>query len=71
MTAPIKFLQGVMGIAFIIGLADGFGNLTYRMAKAAIHAHQFEQVSWGKFSRQLWNGGHKLGEDSKVKRQHP
>ncbi len=71
MTAPIKFLQWVMEIAFIIGLADGFSNLTYRMAKAAIHVHQNEQVSWGKFSRQLWNGGHKLGKRSKVKPQHP
>ena len=65
MTAPIKFLQWVVGIAFIIGLIDGFGNLTYQMAKAAVHAHQNEQVLWGKFSRLLWNDGHRAAKNQK------
>ena len=65
MTALIKFLQWVVGIAFIIGLADGFSNITYQMAKAAVHAHQNEQILWGKFSRMLWNGGHRVAKNQK------
>ncbi len=64
MSAPIRFLQWVLGIAFMIGLADGFGHLTFQMAKAAMHAQQHDQVSWSKFSRSLWSnyqfGGKKI-----------
>jgi hypothetical protein len=66
MTAPIKFLQWVLGIAFMVGLADGFGHLTFQMAKAAMHAQQLDQLSWGKYSRSLWSnhqvGGKKISE---------
>jgi len=54
MMGPIKFLHWVLTIAFMVGLADGFGRLTYQMATAAVHAHQFGQISYGKFSRMLW-----------------
>lgn len=52
---PIKFLHWVLTIAFMVGLADSFGRLTYQMATAAVHAHQFDQISYGKFSRMLWS----------------
>ncbi len=71
MTIPIKFLQWVVGIAFIIGLADGFGNLTYQMAKAAVHAHQNEQILRGNFSRMLWKGSHRESQKLKMKPRHP
>lgn len=59
MTTPIKFLQWVLRIAFVMGLSSGFVHLTYTMAKVATHAHQHEQISWGKFSRMLWSNTQK------------
>lgn len=53
MMAPINFLRWILGIAFIIGMAEGFGHITYEMAKAAMHAHQYDQLSYGRFSRLL------------------
>jgi len=55
MMGPIKFLHWVLTIIFMVGLADSFGRLTYDMATAAVHAHQFDQISYGRFSRLLWH----------------
>ena len=55
MSAPIKFLHWVLSIIFMVGLADSFARLTYQMATAAVHAHQFDQISYSRFSRLLWS----------------
>jgi len=60
LTAPIKFLKWILGVALMIGVTDSFGQLTLQMAKVAIHAQQNDQVSWGRFSRMLWGNNSKL-----------
>jgi len=65
LTAPIKFLQWILRLSFVMGLTSGFIHLTYQMAKAAALAHQHEQVSWGKFSRMLWSDIHKPVQNKK------
>lgn len=49
-----KFLVWIVEVIFALGLFAGLGKLTYTMAEAAIDAHQNDQLSYGKFSRQLW-----------------
>ncbi len=55
MMAPIKFLYWVLSVVFAFGLTDAFARLTYDMATAAVHAHERDQLSYGKFSRLLWS----------------
>jgi hypothetical protein len=54
MTAPIRFLQWVLGIVFALGMADAFVQLTYKMGKAAVHAHMHDQISYAKYNQLLW-----------------
>ncbi len=51
---PANFLAWVIGIIFVLGLVGSLGKLTYRMAEVAVEAQQHDQMSYGKFSRQLW-----------------
>lgn len=53
--ASARFLIWVIGIVLALGLVGSLGTMTYHMAEAAIEAQQHDQISWGKFSRQLWN----------------
>ena len=43
--------------AFTVGLAIGYGlklfTATVTMAKSAIHAHQYDQMSYSKFTKKL------------------
>jgi len=52
--APAKLLVWVMGIVLSLGAVGSLGTATLRMAEAALEAQQHDQMSWGKFSRQLW-----------------
>ena len=54
MTAPIKFLSWVLGVAFTLGLGDSFVHLTKEMGKAAFHAQMYDQTSYARYNRQLW-----------------
>ena len=47
MMAPIKFLHWILSIVFMVGLADSFGRMTYDMATAAVHVHQFDPEWYG------------------------
>jgi len=53
--APARFLTWVLGIVFALGLVGSLGKLTYSMATYAAEAQQHDQMSWSKFSRQLWS----------------
>jgi hypothetical protein len=55
LTAPAKFLMRVIGVAIALGLFGYLGQLTYKMAEMAVEAQQHDQMSYGKFSRQLWS----------------
>ena len=53
--APARLLVWAAGIVVALGLVGSLGKMTYHMAEAAIEAQQHDQMSWGKFSRQLWS----------------
>lgn len=48
-----KFLMTIMSCLVAWGLLGQLKSLTMKMAELAI-AHQKDQMSYGKFSRQLW-----------------
>ena len=50
-----KFLMTVAGIALVLAATHSLGQLTYKMAEAAIAAQEHDQMSYGAFSRQLWS----------------
>lgn len=53
--APARFLTWVLGIVFALGLVGSLGKLTYSMVTYAVEAQQHDQMSWRKFSRQIWS----------------
>ena len=53
--AATKFVVWIVGIVLTLGSIGSLGKLTYHMAEAAIEAQQHDQMSWGRFSRQLWS----------------
>lgn len=55
--APARFLLWIAEIVVTLGLVGSIGKLTYSMATYAVEAQQHDQMSWGKFSRQLWSKG--------------
>lgn len=52
---PAKFLTWVACLLIALGLVGSLGRLTYKMADMAVEAQQHDQMSYGKFSRQLWS----------------
>jgi hypothetical protein len=54
-----KFLVTVAGVALVLAATTSLSRLTYRMAEAAIAVQPHDQMSWGKFSRQLWGSTRK------------
>lgn len=55
----MRFMQWILGIALSIGIGTTLLGQTYKMAKAAVKAHQQDQMSYLKFTRAM------LGVDSK------
>jgi hypothetical protein len=53
MTTPIRFLSWILGVVFTL-VADSFAHLTYKMGKAAIHAHMHDQMSYTRYNQLLW-----------------
>ncbi len=49
-----KFLMTIVSFLLALGLIGQLKLLTMKMATLAIEAHQKDQISYGKFSRQLW-----------------
>ena len=49
----IRLVTWVMAIALGLGVATSIADLTSKMAKAAVHAHQSDQMSYAKFTRAL------------------
>ncbi|MGZ3782434.1 MAG: hypothetical protein ACXVCY_17440 [Pseudobdellovibrionaceae bacterium] len=52
--SAVKFLWWVLGVAFALGFADSFGDLTHKMGVAAVRAHQHDQISYSKYNQLLW-----------------
>ncbi len=53
-TNTAKFMGWAVSILFALGLIGQLKPLTYKMAQAAIKAQE-HQMSYGKFSRKLWD----------------
>lgn len=49
-----RLIQWILGVAFTIGVGSALVDLTYKMTKAAAHAHQHDQMSYAKFTRALF-----------------
>lgn len=54
LSSAAKFLFTIACTLVIAGAVTSAGRLTYKMAEVAIDAQKHDQMSWGKFSRQLW-----------------
>lgn len=52
---PVKFLMWIVGVIAALGLMGQISTITYKAAEAAIEAHEKDQLSYGKVSRQLWS----------------
>jgi hypothetical protein len=51
----VRFICWVLAIGIAVGFGLPLISLTLGMAKAAIHAHEFDQMSYAKFTRTLLN----------------
>ncbi len=54
-----KFLFTIGAAVLMLSAIRPLSHLTYKMAEAALEAQQHDQMSYGKFSRQLWSGSTK------------
>ncbi len=51
----VRFIFWVLALGLAVGFGPPLANLTSSMAKAAIHAHQHDQMSYAKFTKALLN----------------
>ncbi len=49
----VRFFCWICGIGLALACGPSLGNVTLRLAKAAAHAHQFDQMSYAKFDREI------------------
>lgn len=49
----VRFFQWILSCAFVFGVGGILARYTFEMAKAAAYAHQHDQMSYGKFTREL------------------
>jgi hypothetical protein len=54
LTLTAKFLFAVGVVVLGLSATHSIGFWTKKMAEAAISAQQHDQMSYGKFSRELW-----------------
>jgi hypothetical protein len=50
-----RFICWLLVIGFSIGFWPSLGALTLKIAKAAVRAHRYDQMSYSKFTRTLLN----------------
>ena len=50
----LRLIYWILSLCLFIGVGDAFVRLTLRMAGAAVHAHQHDQMSYSAFTRD-WN----------------
>jgi hypothetical protein len=51
----IRFIFFILSFCLFIGVGDALVRLTLRMGRAAVHAHQYDQLSYSKFTHALLN----------------
>lgn len=49
----LRLIQFILSICLMVGIGDAMVRLTLAMCRAAIHAHQHDQMSYSKFTRAL------------------
>jgi hypothetical protein len=48
-----RFVFWILAIGLAVGFGPSLGHLTLRMARAVVHAHRYDQMSYAKFTRTL------------------
>lgn len=51
----LRLIYWILSLCLFIGVGDAFVRLTLRMAGAAVHAHQHDQLSYSRFTRAMLN----------------
>lgn len=51
-----RIVQWIISTCLMIGVGSALAEQTYEMAKAAVHAHQQDQMSYSKFTKAMLNG---------------
>jgi hypothetical protein len=49
----IRFVCAILSLCLAIGVGDAFVRLTLEMCRAAVHAHQHDQMSYSRFTHAL------------------
>ncbi len=49
----IRFVCFILSFCLAIGIGDALIRLTLKMCRAAVHAHQHDQLSYAKFTHAL------------------
>lgn len=49
----LKFISGIIGFAFLLGMGDALVRASFNMANAAHHAQVFDQISYTQFTNAL------------------
>jgi hypothetical protein len=49
----IRFVCFILSLGLAIGVGDALVRLTLEMCRAAVHAHQHDQLSYSKFTHLL------------------
>ena len=49
----IRFVYWILSLCLAIGVGDAFVRLTLEMCRAAVHAHQHDQLSYSRFTHAL------------------
>ena len=51
----VRLIYWVLSLCLAIGVGDALVRLTLEMGKAAMHAHQHDQMSYAAFTRAMLN----------------
>ena len=48
-----RLIYWILSLCFFVGVGDALVRLTVDMARAAVHAHQHDQMSYAKFTKAM------------------
>ena len=49
----IRFIYWILSLCLFVGVGDALVRLTLDLARAAVHAHQHDQMSYAKFTKAM------------------
>ena len=50
----VRLVSSIISLCLLLGLAGTLVDMTRDMMGSAAHAHQHDQLSYAKFTRELW-----------------